>query len=328
VRVEKMLGALPLAACPRARDVLVIGLGTGITLGACAASPAPERIVCVEINPAVAAASRYFDRWSGAPLDDPRVRFRRDDGRSYVLATDERFDVITSDPIHPWTKGSSALYTVEHFRRCARLLRPGGVMAQWLPLYQLSPDDYFTVVNSFARAFPRVGLWFSGRDTVLLGKRDAGPWPAAYAPYLIADGDKLRAAAARYHLNTEDRLRLEFTAPRSLYEKTEYPNLGELRALREAGGDNHYLAVNELLSGRRHNLAGDAAAAEAAFGRALRLWPGNEDARQALADIYFERGLTAAAEGNEGAARLWFTRVLQLTPGDDAARANLNRLGG
>ncbi len=327
LRVEKALGELPVAACPHPRDVLVIGLGTGITLGAVTASAAPERVVCVELNPAVPAASRFFDRWSGAPLDDKRLVFRRDDGRSYVLATRERFDVITSDPIHPWTKGSSSLFTVEHFSNCRALLNPGGVMAQWLPMYQLAPRDYLTVIASFGTAFPHIALYTTGRDTVLLGAAEDVPAVPAYAPFLVAREDKLRALYRGIAPDTEDKLTLEYTAPLNLYANTEGPNLDLLLGAREAGGDDKYRAATYLMKGRRRVLDGDDGGAEAAYAAGFALWPENVDLREGLADIYFERGLAAAAAGDEGAARGWFMKVLTLTPDDVAARENLSLLG-
>jgi tetratricopeptide (TPR) repeat protein len=285
-------------------------------------------IVCVEINPAVPAAARFFDGASGAPLDDPRLALIREDGRSYVLGTDRRFDVITSDPIHPWTKGSSSLFTVEHFRNCAARLAPGGVMAQWLPLYQLAPTDYLIAVRSFAEAFESVSLWYTGRDTVLLGRRGEAPRPPAYAPYLIATEEELRPLTAEVEPNTADRLTLEYTAPRALYEKTEAPNLALLASLRAEGGSPEYRAVTELIAGRVHYLEGEEDAAAACYRRGLALWPENEDLRQGLADIYFDRGWEAKEAGDYEAAREWFRAVLELTPGEEAARRNLELLGG
>ncbi len=326
VRVEKELGGLPLAACPGAREVLVIGLGTGITLGAITAEEGLSRVVCVEINPAVPAASRFFDHVSGAPLDDPRVELVREDGRSYVLGTARRFDVITSDPIHPWTKGSSSLFTVEHFRNCARLLKPGGVMAQWLPVYQLAPADFLTAVRSFREAFPSASLWYTGRDTILLGGLDRTPLPEERRPYLIATAEALRLATEKVSPNTADRLALEYTAPRSLYERTDVANLETLSRLRDEAGDERHRAVDALLAGRRLYLAGDERAAAAAYRRGLALWPENEDLRRGLADVYFDWALAAASEGNPERSREMFEAVLELTPGDEAARANLERL--
>lgn len=328
LHVEKTLGELPVAACRDPGEVLVIGLGTGITLGGVTADARVREIVCVELNEVVAPASRLFDRWSGAPLDDRRVILRVDDGRAFVLATPRRFDVITSDPIHPWTRGSSSLFTVEHFRNCRRLLRPGGVMAQWLPLYQLSPTDYLTVVASFARAFAHVALFYTGRDSVLLASDEPLRVPAAFAPYLVAEDDRLRALAARAPVNDEDKLILEYTAPRSLYEATEEANLANLAACRAREGDARYRAVTKFMEGRRRQLIDDEEGATRDYAAAVELWPENIYLRQSLADVYFEKGLRAAAAGRNEVAEEMFARVLELVPEDRAARVNLTLLRG
>jgi spermidine synthase len=334
LRVEWALGELPRRefAAVAVNDgrppenALVIGLGTGITLGAVAAEPDVRDVVCVEINAAVAEGSRYFAAWNRSPLEDPRVAFVREDGRSYVLGTDERFDIITSDPIHPWTKGSSSLFTVEHFRNCARILKPGGVMAQWLPLYQLSPDDYRTAVRSFAAAFDYVSLYYTGRDTVLVGSNSPGLDEEGDDPYILAGDAAVRRLAADATPNTENRLTLEYTAPRSLYEKTEGPNLAMLLEVRGETDDPPRVAVSYLMKGRLAFLAGDDAAAEDAYGRGLAVWPDNDDLRQGLADVYFERALAAWDAGDVERARDFFERVLALTPADEAARANMDAL--
>jgi len=100
-----------------------------------------------------------------------------DDGRHYVrtLPSDVKFDVITSDPIDPWVKGSAALNTVEFYEMCKKHLKPGGVMTLWMPLYESNSDSAKSMIASFFRAFPG-GMLFSnddhseGYDAVLLGQ--------------------------------------------------------------------------------------------------------------------------------------------------------------
>jgi spermidine synthase len=98
-----------------------------------------------------------------------------DDARHYILTTHEKFDVITSDPIHPWIKGSAALYTKEYFELCQRHLNPGGVVTQWVPLYESSRDVVKSEMATFFAAFPYGTIWSNdirgeGYDVVLLGQ--------------------------------------------------------------------------------------------------------------------------------------------------------------
>jgi spermidine synthase len=176
MRMERMLGHLPALLHGTPRSVLVVGCGAGVTAGAFVPHPGVRRIVICEIEPLVPrVVARYFARENQGVLDDPRVEVVIDDARHFMLATKEKFDVITSDPIHPWIKGSATLYTKEYFELCRRRLNPGGVAAQWVPLYQ---SDLRTVKSEFAtffEAFPYGTLWSNdligmGYDIVLIGQ--------------------------------------------------------------------------------------------------------------------------------------------------------------
>jgi spermidine synthase len=138
----------------------------------------------------------YFARPNLFVLSDPRVEVVYDDARHYLLTTDETFDVITSDPIHPWVKGSAALYTREYFELVKRRLRPGGIVTQWVPLYESSSDVVRSELATFFEAFPNGSAWTNhatssidpdtelGYDLVLLGP--TGPAPDAGPPIQLS----------------------------------------------------------------------------------------------------------------------------------------------
>jgi hypothetical protein len=46
------------------------------------------------------------------------------------------YDLITSDPIHPFVKGSASLYSREYFEMVREHLNPHGIVTQWVPLYE------------------------------------------------------------------------------------------------------------------------------------------------------------------------------------------------
>jgi spermidine synthase len=123
--------------------------------------------------------SRYFRTENNAVLEDPRVEVIYDDARHYILTSDEKFDIITSDPIHPWVKGAAALYTREYFELARQHLNPGGVISQWVPLYESSMEVVKSEIATFFEVFPDGTVWSNdlagtGYDVVLLGK-DARP---------------------------------------------------------------------------------------------------------------------------------------------------------
>jgi len=241
VQCQYTLGHLPMLLHPDPKRVFVLGLGTGMTLGAVSVHPEVEQLVLAELEPAVTAAARTFADFNHDVLDDPKLRVVFSDGRNYLLTTRERFDVITADPIHPWTRGSSYLYTEEYYRLAATRLAPGGVMCQWLPIYELTPRDVATVVRTFQQAFSHSVLWLTQYDAELVGsnapiaideeqlaRRLESPDIAAdlasvemgsvddFLSYFVAGTDGLRDFARDGVINTDRNLRLEFSAPRSV----------------------------------------------------------------------------------------------------------------
>jgi spermidine synthase len=237
---QRTLGHLPLLAHPHPRKVFVLGTGTGMTLGAATIHPEVEEIVLAEIEPGVLPAARTFAEWNHRALDNPKVRVIFNDGRNYLRTTRERFDVITADPIHPWSGGASYLYTDEYFRLASERLNRGGMICQWLPIYELDADDLRSVVRTFANHFPHVMLWLTHYDAELLGSDEpilldpetidrriaASPIrqdleevfmgsAEDFLSYFVAGTEGLREFSRGGVLNTDDNLWLEFHAPRS-----------------------------------------------------------------------------------------------------------------
>ena len=169
VQLQKALGHLPMLLHPDPRSVFVLGTGTGMTLGATAIHPEAKRVVLAEIEEGVLGVARTFSAWNGDVLRNPKLQVVFNDGRNFLATTRERFDVITADPIHPWSGGAGYLYTREYFRSIADRLAPGGVAAQWLPLYELTVEDVQTVLRTFASAFPHSMLWLTYYDAILVG---------------------------------------------------------------------------------------------------------------------------------------------------------------
>jgi spermidine synthase len=177
---EETQADLPLLLHPRPRSVFFLGLGTGITAGAALRHPV-DRVVAAELSPEVVAASReYFDAHTNGLFEDPRAEVVVDDGRQYLLATGERFDVVVGDLFIPWQAGAGNLYSAEHFRAVRDRLAPGGLFAQWLPLYQLSKDEFLTITRTMLDVFPQVTLWrgdfLAERPIVaLVGQNEVAP---------------------------------------------------------------------------------------------------------------------------------------------------------
>jgi spermidine synthase len=179
MRLERMLGHIPAVLHPKPRSVLVVGCGAGVTAGSFVPHPDVKRIVICEIEPLIPkVVARFFDRENYHVLRDRRTEVIYDDARHYIFTTNEKFDIITSDPIHPWVKGSATLYTQEYFELCKRHLNPGGVITQWVPLYESTPETVKSEIATFFEVFPNGTIWGNdtileeGYDVVLLGRTD------------------------------------------------------------------------------------------------------------------------------------------------------------
>jgi spermidine synthase len=250
---QKLLAHLPLLLHPRPERVLVIGLGSGVTLGSALAHPI-ERADVVELSPEVVDASRFFEAENARALQDPRSRLVMGDGRTHLQLTHETYDVIISEPSNPWMAGVAALFTREFFQAARSRLAPGGILCQWAHTYNISEQDLRSIVATFLSTFPEGSAWLVGEsDLLLIGSLTP---PAALDRGLgsvwrrqgvgadlatvelrdqfslftafVARGSDLQRYAAGAAVQTDDRLQLEFSAPRALYGRFERSNVEAL----------------------------------------------------------------------------------------------------
>ena len=266
MRLQRLLGHVSALMHRDPKSVLVVGFGAGVTAGSFVLHRGVERIVICEIEPLIPQrVAPFFSTENNNVLNDPRVEVVYDDARHFILTTDEKFDVITSDPIHPWVKGASALYTREYFEHVKAHLNPGGVVTQWVPLYQSSEEVIRSEVATFFEVFPNGTIWSNqyssgrGYDIVLLGtneplridpeslfERLEGPdykavdtalrqveipgVPGLLATYAGQASD-LRPWLTGAQINTDRNLRLEYLAgmANNIYDPRIYQNMMRYR---------------------------------------------------------------------------------------------------
>src|ERR1051326_1533120 len=179
MRLERMMGHVPALIHPHPRFILTVGFGAGVTAGSFVTYPEVENITICELESKIPPVStEYFGKQNYDVLHDRRTRMVYDDARHYIFTTRDRFDVITTDPIHPWVKGTSTLYSKEYYELVKAHLNPGGVVAQWLPIYDSDPETIKTELATFFDVFPSGTIWSNnlngdGYDLVLIGQPDA-----------------------------------------------------------------------------------------------------------------------------------------------------------
>ncbi len=252
-RVQRLLGVLPLLLHPEPQRILVIGLGTGMTSGTGSIDPATERLEIVEITEEVVGATEHFLRWNLGVVHKPITRVIVEDATHYLRFVDARYDVITSDPIHPFVIGAGDLYSVESYEVARSKLTSGGVFCQWVPLYQLDDGDIDSILRTFDEVWTNATVWVTGKDFILCGARDAyrtelgslrakaegeefaeilrllGFWaPEEVMSAYVGRLSSLREEFAGAVVNTVERPYLEFSAPRAIFLATDARNLARI----------------------------------------------------------------------------------------------------
>jgi tetratricopeptide (TPR) repeat protein len=325
---QKLQAHIPALLNRSPQRVLQIGFGSGETARVLNLYR-PERIDMVEINPDIIAASdRFFADINGGIIRSPNFNPIIMDGKNYLIFSPERYDIIMNDSIYPGLAGSSALYTIDHFRSCWDHLNPGGVLSSWFPI-DLSLDDQRVVARTFQEVFPVSSLWFGhncqNKHALLVGiKTDGGfeidlsrfrqamddpeirgdleeiglPDVASLLDCFTLGPEAIRAFAAAAPINSDDKPRLEFS-------KTKFRSIpGSIAA-----------ALRSILPLKDDVLdyLDDPEAPEAAEVAAeLRLY--------AESTPHVIQGLINEIEGTPGMLTIEFERALEINPGDVNAR--------
>lgn len=247
IKVVKMVGHLPFIAGLQCENVLVVGFGMGITTSAIASYNEVKRIDCVELVPGLTKTAHFYDGLNNNVQRDPRLNVMRGDGRHFLFKTNNKYDLISSDPTHPLL-GSGNLYTKEYFELCKNHLTENGMVSQYLPLHKLRLSDFLGIVKTFHSVFPNATLWLGHYHGVLLGKNgeqtlDFQKWKANTTritdPLFYSDPYHLAACMVQnpktisqfpqdIRVNTDDRSYVEFFNIKAFNDENTFLNLDYL----------------------------------------------------------------------------------------------------
>jgi len=255
---QVMLGQLPLFVAPRIDNALIIGYATGVTVGSMLQSPI-KSVTCIELEPGTVSGSRFFQHVNNRPLEDPRASLIIDDARTFLRVTPNRYDIIVSEPSHPWVPGVANLFTQEFFELGRERLSDQGIFVQWVQIYQLSTESLRSVLATYTRVFPhvlmfRVGGLNKGKDLLLMGsnqplnldrlaERIGDPRVAAelarvnlaseedVRSWFVCDETRLGPAVAGAKINTDDNMHIETTVPRETFRPLMQTNSQWVEAL-------------------------------------------------------------------------------------------------
>jgi spermidine synthase len=255
LETQLMCAHLPLLLHPAPAEILIIGLASGITVGAAATHPV-EKIRVVEVEEKMIPAARLFEEYNDHVLDDRRVKLSINDARNELEFSPQTYDVIISEPSNPWMTVAANLFTEDFFHMARTRVRPGGIFCQWIQNYYLPAEDLRSIVAAFRSAFPNVLLFetFGGVDLLLLGseeplaldleameqrmaelkvRMDLGRVgmrnPVDVLSLFRLGTDEVRRLVDGAPRNTDDNARVEFSAPKTLGMYTLDENLAVLR---------------------------------------------------------------------------------------------------
>jgi spermidine synthase len=178
MKLQRMVGHLPALLHPNPKSVLGIGFGAGVSAGTFTRYPGIEKITICEIEPLIPPIStKYFAAQNYEVFKNPKTHVHFDDARHYLLNTDEKFDIIASDPLDVFVKGTAALYSKEYFEAVKRHLNPGGMFTLYVPLYESDATTVRSELATFFAAFPYASVWANnqsgqGYDMVFMGQME------------------------------------------------------------------------------------------------------------------------------------------------------------
>jgi spermidine synthase len=282
VVTDSRMALLPLLLHTAPKQVLFLGLGTGVTASSVAQDPSLQ-VEVAELLPEVITASSHF-RTPETTEKNKNMAVVAADARRYVRASPKLYDIVISDNFHPARSGTGSLYTVEHFRAIQQRLAPGGMFCQWLPLHQLDLDTARSIVQSFLAVFPQATalLATNSLETPVIGliafERGSGAPPTAQnikhrlasntlqkpltnfglrdefavVGTFIGGPVALESFAANAAVNTDDRPIVSYIAPRITYTSESSPadRLSELIAVMRPHRDNALFQADESWSRR------------------------------------------------------------------------------
>ena len=246
---------------PDPKEVLLIGLGSGITLGTLTRFDEAKNIDAVEIDPAVIQAAGYFKEENHNALKDPRVNIIVSDARTQLYLSDKKYDVITSEPSNLWVSGNVNLFTKEFYELAKSRLKDNGIMFQWIHTYTLEKEDIDSIFKTFQHVFPQTYLFDNHNltDLFLVGSLNKDPTfdfelivkkfnnqkvkdelsrifirnPYELAAYFVASSERIKELSDDIKLHTDDLTFIEYSSSKAIYKDPSSDILKMIADMRE-----------------------------------------------------------------------------------------------
>ncbi|TFH00600.1 MAG: tetratricopeptide repeat protein, partial [Calditrichales bacterium] len=261
-QTERWTGQVPMIIHGKADSVLLIGLGTGVTLNALTEGPVGH-VTCVDLIGSLKSAVDYFGSINDNVLrKTDQVTFVEADGINYLKLVPARYDLILCDIVHPDDVGAGDLYSLEFYENCRSRLKEDGLFSQWMLLEQLAPEDLNIIMATFKKVFPGMQIYLGqdrGQSQKLMlagskngnmirleeitknlqqmsftdeftGKTDS----YSFLSYFVTDGKSLQNLLASVKINSRDHPIIEYQSPKNKWLNAKsIRNLSYLNTLRK-----------------------------------------------------------------------------------------------
>ena len=167
------MGFIPMVLHPNPKKALVICFGTGNTTGTVSLFPGVQ-VDGIEIDKNVLSLAHHFSKWNHNAQKKKNIHMYIQDGRTFTRWTQNKYDVITLEPMSPIQAGTVNLYSREFYQLTAERLNKDGLMMQWLPLHLVGPDDAKSILKTFKEVYPHTSIWnsFLTRIVLLVGSKE------------------------------------------------------------------------------------------------------------------------------------------------------------
>ncbi len=331
MRTQLLSGYLPMFLKENPQSALVIGQGSGITLGA-VEQFAVKDIDLVEISPAVIEGSRYFGPFNHQALDDERLTIILEDGRNHVALSDKKYDVIISEPSNPWISGIGALFTRDFFHLLKARLSADGVACIWVHT-NMSPDSFKSITRSFTEVFPHVTMWESivGDDYLLIGSAKEYGLPYEKVEkfltqetighdlkrigiqsvrdlfsLMIMDRDPIIQFSGDAPIHTDDNSLLEFNAPKYIYRDERDVLVRQLTPFIKV--DPAFIKFSSLESGERTSVLKELSTLDRSESQVAEI------KRRARIDQLLDLAMKEVNSGDPAKALGYYEDILKLDP--------------
>jgi spermidine synthase len=236
---QTLLAHLPLLFHPNPKEIMVLGLASGITAGEVLHYPI-EKLDILEISQEVVTASNFFIPWNNKVLSHPKTELIIQDGRAHLELTKRKYDVIISEPSNPWMAGMASLFTREFFLLAKNRLKEDGIFVQWIHSYQMNWHTFALVGRTFSRVFSKsllvttnpsndeyLMIGFKGGNRLMVNNADK---KISYAQqsknitlsnprllYRLIESEDLQKLFGSGPIHSDNWPRLEFAAPKRMY---------------------------------------------------------------------------------------------------------------